>query len=147
MKSLFGHSVEEKKAVAAAVNLFFSVVLGANLGSINTLALNDYAVLLLLLAGAVMGIYTIAVTKRRRVAWSTAAVYALILGGMVLLPSLRPARMEEELLRIVVTLAVWLLLLVVVRFSPLIAEPESGHPPMIEDSDDIADSLADGRRS
>ena len=141
MKFLFDQSESEKRAGIAAINLFFSVVLGANLGSINTLDLYDYSVLLILLAGSVMAIYTIAVSRRRRVIWMTAGVYSVILGGVVLFPELRPDRMEEELLRIVVTLAIWLLLLMVARFSPLAEEP-AGKGIVIDDEDEVAELLA-----
>ena len=146
MKSLFSQSDAERRAGIAATNLFFSVVLGANLGSINSLELYDYVLLLMLLSGSVMALFTIAVSKRRRVVWSLAAIYGLVLGGMVLFPELRPDRMEEEILRIIATLGFWLLLLLMMRLSPTIEDAEPARKPVIDDEDEVAELLSGEQR-
>jgi hypothetical protein len=146
MKSLFRQSEDEKRASIAAVNLFFSVVLGANLGSINSLDLYDYFMLLLLLSGSVIAIFTIAVSQRTTIVLTTLAVYGGVLGGMLIFPELRPDQMEGEIVRIILTLAVWVALLITFKLLPVAGEAAFGAPP-IEERDEVADLLVGPGRS
>ena len=65
MKALLSYPDNERRATAAGVNLFFSALLGANVGMMNDMPLNDYFKMMVLLTGAVTAIFTIAVSERR----------------------------------------------------------------------------------
>jgi hypothetical protein len=140
MKFLFSQSDSEKRASIAGMNLFFSVVLGANLGSVSSLDLYDYVLLLILLGGSVMAIFIVAASRRRMIVLSTLAVYGTVLGAMAAVPEFRPDRMEDEILRIIVTFAVWVALLFMVKLAPLADEPNG---PAASTSAATSDAAAD----
>lgn len=116
---------EERRASLAGANLFFGVLLGANLGSVNTLQLYDYVFLTILLAGAVMGLFTITISRRPRHIWTTLLLYVAVLTAVVAIPELRPERMEREIERVVATLAIWMAILFGIRLTPS-ATPDQG---------------------
>jgi hypothetical protein len=121
MRTLFSQPENERHASLAAVNLFFGVLLGANLGSINSVPLFDYVKLVLLLGGSVMAIYTIAVSTRWRTVTGLAVAYALLLGVTIVDSDIRPEGMETEMERIVATLGIWFLFVVIVRLTALVS--------------------------
>lgn len=108
----------ERRACVLGMNLFFGALLGANIASFNQLPLYDYIVLTSLIGGAVMGLFTIAVSRRPYMVWMTILTYSLVLGVFILEPQMRPAGMEQELSRIAVTLGIWMVFIVLLRFTP-----------------------------
>jgi Na+-transporting NADH:ubiquinone oxidoreductase subunit NqrD len=120
MRALFTQPENERHATLAAVNLFFGVLLGANLGSINSVPLFDYIKLVLLLGGSVMALFTIAVSTRWRTVTGLAITYALLLGLTIVDADMRPEGMESEMERIIATLGIWFLFVVLVRLTPLL---------------------------
>jgi hypothetical protein len=119
----------ERRATLAGVNLFFGVLLGANLGSINSVPLFDYVKLTILLSGSVMALYTIAVSKRPRTIWTLIILYGGLLAITILVPDMRPVGMEAEMERIIATLVIWLAFLTLVRLSPS-ADADQDTPPL-----------------
>jgi hypothetical protein len=128
MRALIAQSDNERRAAFAGVNLFFGVLLGANLGSINSIPIEDYVKLVILLSGSVMALYTIAVSTRPRLIWTLVLVYGALLALTVAVPDLRPVGMEAEMERIIATLAIWLSCLVLVRLTPEAAQPVERQP-------------------
>jgi hypothetical protein len=124
----------ERRATLAGVNLFFGVLLGANLGAINAVPLFDYVKLVILLSGSVMALYTIAVSKRPRAIWTLILLYGALLGVTIAVPDLRPEGMEAEMERIIATLAIWLAFLTLVRLSPSADSEEDGAKPCLTDA-------------
>jgi hypothetical protein len=118
MRNLLSYPDDERRATTAGINLFFSALLGANLGAMNAMPLAEYFQLVLMLVGAVTGILTIAVSKRPVIIWTTAAALVLILGLVALIPDFGPAGVEAELDRLAVTLGVWAAMLVLLRLTP-----------------------------
>jgi hypothetical protein len=126
MRALFSQPENERHATLAAVNLFFGVLLGANLGSINSVPLFDYIKLVLLLGGSVMALYTIAVSTRWRTVAGLIVTYALLLGLTIVDEDMRPQGMEAEMERIIATLAIWFLFVVFVRVTPMLGGGSAG---------------------
>lgn len=115
---LISYSGDERRATITGVNLFFSALLGANLGTLGDVPLDEYFQLIIILVGAVTAILTIAITRRRSMAiWSGFAV-ALIIGVIAFLPGRRMGELADDFQRMAITLGVWLTMLLVVRFTP-----------------------------
>jgi len=117
-KALLGMSEIERRACVLGMNLFFGALLGANIASFNELPLKDYVLLTSLIGGAVMGLFTIAVSRRPYMVWMTILTYAVVLALFVYDPALRPAGKEQEFSRIAVTLGIWMAFIVLLRFTP-----------------------------
>lgn len=126
LRGLFTYSADERRATIAGINLFFSALLGANLGVLSDIPLADYVKLILLLAGAVMAVLTIAVAKRRITVISTSVSLATILACVAIVPGFGVEGMEGNVNRMAVTLAVWLVMLLMVRFTPSAGEAPAG---------------------
>ena len=118
ISKLISYSGDERRATITGVNLFFSALLGANLGTLGDVPLDEYFQLIIILVGAVTAILTIAITRRRAMAiWSGLAV-ALIVGVIAFLPGRRMGELADDFHRMAITLGVWLAMLLVVRFTP-----------------------------
>jgi hypothetical protein len=118
MKALLRYPENERRATGAGVNLFFSALLGANVGMMNDLPLNDYFKMILLLTGAVTSVFTIAVSERRSVIWSSGAALAIILVGMGAAFPMVAEASRQQFYRLIMTIAVWLAMLLILRFTP-----------------------------
>jgi hypothetical protein len=123
LRGLITYTHDERRATLAGVNLFFSALLGANLGALSNIPLSDYFRLVLLLVGAVTAILTIAVSRRRVTVISTATALAVVLATISLVPGAGGARLGDDLDRMAVTLAVWLVMLMLVRLTPSDGSP------------------------
>jgi hypothetical protein len=93
-------------------------LLGANVGVMNDMPLDDYFKMILLLSGAVSAVFTIAVSERRSVIWTTAFAFAIILIGIGVAPPVPSDESRQEFHRLVMTMAVWLGMLLILRFTP-----------------------------
>ena len=118
MKGLLSYAQDERRATVAGINLFFSALLGANLGAMNSIPLSEYFQMVLILAGAVTAVLTLAVSKRPVIMWTTGLLLLLILAPFVLVDDFGPNRIAGELDRLAVTLAVWVVMLLMVRATP-----------------------------
>ena len=125
MKALFSYPEKELRATTDGVNLFFSALLGANVGVMNDMPLNDYFKMILLLTGAVTAVFTMAVSERRSVFWSTGLAFAIILLGLGVAPPVTSEESRQEFHRLVVTMGVWLGMLLLLRFTPTTNEKSS----------------------
>jgi hypothetical protein len=119
MKSLWIQTRREKTGTIDGINLFFGALLGANLGTIGTLPLLEYAKLIMLLAGLVMTIRLVSVSERRWYALGTLALYVVLMSGVLFLPLLRPEGLAtDDLHRLVATLAIWVTVTMAVELYP-----------------------------
>ena len=118
ISKLISYAGDERRATISGVNLFFSALLGANLGTLGDVPLDQYLQLTIILVGAVTAILTIAITRRRSMAiWSGLAV-ALLIFAIAFLPGRRMGELADDFQRMAITLGVWLIMLLVVRFTP-----------------------------
>jgi len=119
MKSFFLYTKREKSGAIDALNLFFGALLGANLGTLGSLALSEYINLVVLLAGTVTFLRLVSTSERRGFVLVLLVGYLLLLAGLVTIPSMEPQGMSrDDLHRLVATLATWVVFLVVTEFSP-----------------------------
>jgi hypothetical protein len=128
MKSLFVNTEGGKVGAADGLNLFFGALLGANLGTLDRLAIGDYIQLTILLAGTVMALRMFATSERRIYMLVVLGFYALLLGAVATVPKLRPAGLAEgDLHRLLATLAIWVTFVIAAELLPTrnAARPEA----------------------
>jgi hypothetical protein len=124
LTGLTGQTRAEKRAAISGVNLFFGALIGANLGSLERLALRDYVLLICIVALIVLYIQLAPVARRR---WSNLAHLGLMLGGLYVLlmtpfgESLFADR-ERPSPHLFVTIALWLASVAAVELRP-VADP------------------------
>ena len=127
MRSLFRNTAGGKAGAVDGLNLFFGALLGANLGTLDQLRLVDYIWLATVLAGTVMTVRMVSTSERRGFMLAVLAIYATLLVALLLLPDFRPKNMaEDDLNRLVATLAVWIVFVLGIELSPVreISAPE-----------------------
>ncbi len=120
-----GMTAAERARGMDAVNLFFGALLGANLGTFGQLPLVGYVQMVAMLAGSVIAIQSALHARSRRRAGLVLGLYALLLGGALLVPGLRPeGSAPGDFARTVVTLAIWLVLAGSMKLFPQQADTE-----------------------
>jgi hypothetical protein len=118
-----------KTAAMDGLNLFFGALLGANLGTLEGLKLVHYLLMIALLAGMVMALRMVSTAGARRQMLLLLGLYALLLSGVVVSPSLRPEGLAtEDLYRLIATMFVWIGIGLAIEFSPVSEEPPKGTP-------------------
>jgi hypothetical protein len=119
MKHFWRHTPGDKAGSIDGLNLFFGALLGANLGTMQTLPLEDYVRLVLVLAASVMALRTISTSERRGVVLVVVLICVLAVGGMLFVPMLKPKGLSGDSLdKLIGTLAIWLACVLLVEFSP-----------------------------
>jgi hypothetical protein len=121
----------ERAGTIDGINLFFGALLGANLGTLNSLTLSQYITFILFLAGTVMALRMISTSERRGFAMLFVAFYAFVILTMWNIPAMQPKGLPEaDLHRTLATLAIWIGSVVLQEFSPVLEDPgEAGPPP------------------
>ena len=133
VRKLFRTSPGDKAGSIDGLNLFFGALLGANLGTMQSLPMIDYTRLILILAGCVMALRMLSTSERRWKIWALVALCVAAVGGLLVIPTQKikgvPA---ESLYRLTATLAIWLVCVILVEFSPgqKDAEDERPLPPV-----------------
>ncbi|WP_162875534.1 hypothetical protein [Sphingomonas crusticola] len=118
----------EKLATVDGINLFFGALLGANLGSLDGLALGDYVKVIILLAGTVMALRNVSSSERRAYAYVTMALWAAIVASSLFVPSFRPQGLPwRDVQRLAATIAVWIAAVLVIELSPTGKAPDESH--------------------
>jgi hypothetical protein len=111
----------ERDAYRNGVSLFLGALLGANLGTLNGLALVDYATFMAALAAAVMALQGVGRARSRR--------YALVMIGMLLAilglvyREISVARLglpQADIDRLFITIAVWFAAALVIEMTPVV---------------------------
>lgn len=120
MKKFFRNTAGGKIGSIDGLNLFFGALLGANLGTMQSLPLYQYVKLIVVLAGAVMVLRMISTAEDRRHVLAVLALYVFVVGGMLFIPAFAPKGLPEaDLHKLIATLAVWLACVLLVEFSPI----------------------------
>ena len=123
LRKMFRNTEGGKAGAVDGLNLFFGALLGANLGTMQSLSIGEYVKLVILLAGTVMVLRMISTSERRGFMLAVLAIYAVLIGGMLFLPALQPKGMPiADLHRLVATLGVWVLFVLGSELSPVQAE-------------------------
>lgn len=123
-KRVLAGTAQEQRAGIVGLNLFFGALLGANLGTIGTLGLNEYVGLVILLAAFVSSMFVLLTSRRKYVVVSSLFGMAVALAAVFVDPDFRPDGMEDEIQRIVATLLVWLGFVASMRLMPVVDDPE-----------------------
>lgn len=125
MASIWTQTKREKIGTVDGINLFFGALLGANLGTLDTLPLAEYVKLIALLVGLVMTIRLLSVSERRWYALMTLALYLVLVGGVLFVPFLQPVGLPTvDLHRLIATLMIWVTVTIVVEFYPTADETD-----------------------
>lgn len=116
----------EKRAAINGMNLFFGALIGANLGSLERLALRDYLILIIIVSLIVLYIQVAPVARRRwpylaTLAMTVAWLYALLLTPLGLELFENRPRPSPHLF---VTICLWLLTVASVELRPVAQDPE-----------------------
>ena len=120
MRSWFRNTPGGKAGAVDGLNLFFGALLGANLGTIQGMSLVDYVKMIVLLAGTVMVLRMLSTSERRVQMFITLGIYALLIAGMLTVPTLQPKGVAQpDLQRLVATLAIWVLFVLGAELSPM----------------------------
>ena len=120
MKGLFTQTRREKAGTIDGINLFFGALLGANLGVADRLPTLSYAQLIALLAGLVVTIRIVSVSERRIYAYGTLAAYVALILVILFVPALGiDGLAQDDMQRLVLTLAIWVSATVLVEFMPV----------------------------
>jgi len=77
MRKFFRNTAGGKVGSIDGLNLFFGALLGANLGTMQSLALYQYVKLIIVLAGSVMVLRMISTAEDRRRVFAVLALYVL----------------------------------------------------------------------
>jgi heme O synthase-like polyprenyltransferase len=113
----------EKRAAISGINLFFGALIGANLGSLERLALRDYLLLIIIVSLIVLYIQVAPVARKR---WSYLMTLIGTVAGLAVL-LLTPVGLDvfENRPRpsphLFVTIALWLLSVAMVELRPIAA--------------------------
>ena len=114
----------DKAGSIDGLNLFFGALLGANLGTTESLSLPEYVRLVLLLAGGVMALRMISTSERRSSVLAVVGLCIIVLGGLIFVPMLKPMGLaEHDLDKLSATLAIWLTCVLLVEFLPAQKDP------------------------
>ena len=125
---VFTQTHAERRASRQGLDIFFGALIGANLGTIDDMPLEDYASLVAMLAGAGMVLRNVG-AARRGMTLVMVVAYVGLLALLVLRPDIRPAGVgERDLLRVYVTLGAWLVGALVVELTPVIDERTPREP-------------------
>jgi hypothetical protein len=128
MRSWFRNTPGGKAGAVDGLNLFFGALLGANLGTIQGMTLVDYIKLVVLLAGTVMVLRMLSTSERRGQIFVTLGIYALLIAGMLTVPTLQPKGVAQpDLQRLVATLAIWVAFVLGAELSPMQQESRPKH--------------------
>ena len=119
MTGIWTQTQREKLGTIDGINLFFGALLGANLGTLGTVPLDDYVKLVLLLVGLVVTIRIVSVSERRGYAYGLLVFYLGLAAAFFFVPAFQPEGLAEaDLNRVVATLAVWVTVTTVVELYP-----------------------------
>jgi hypothetical protein len=120
MKKYFRNTPGGKAGSIDGMNLFFGALLGANLGTMQSLPLYQYVQIILVLAGAVMVLRMLSTSQQRARIFGVLAIYVVLISIMVFVPGLRPKGLPAgDFNKLIATLAVWVVCVVAVELSPV----------------------------
>jgi hypothetical protein len=116
---------QEKTSYRNTLSLFFGALLGANLGTLRGLSVNEYLSLVMILAITLMIIQVITVARSRLYAIFVISLYVGLWIYGYATDAFRPAALaQEDFDKLAVTLAIWLLMVTVIELTPVVASDE-----------------------
>ena len=119
MRGLFRNTPGGKAGTIDGLNLFFGALLGANLGTMQGLALYDYIKIIVLLAGTVIVIRLISTSERKLYVAMNVLLYVALIGALLFYPALQPKGVDPaDLHRLGATLGIWFALVLVSELLP-----------------------------
>ena len=122
----------EKRASVNGLNLFFGALIGANLGSLEDLALPDYTVIITMVCITVLYIQLTPVALQRWVYVAILGVYVVVLYFLLVAPDglyILKARSRAQP-QLFVTICLWLLSVAYVELRPMAkTEPPAAPQP------------------
>ena len=119
MKNFLRNTSGEKAGSVDGLNLFFGALLGANLGTMQSLPLAQYGKLVVLLAGSVIVLRMISTSERRAKVFALVAAYIALVGANFFVPALKPKGMpDQDVYKLVATLAIWLVFILIAELTP-----------------------------
>lgn len=119
MKSLLAQTKREKLGSIDGINLFFGALLGANLGTVGTMPLRDYILLIALLVALVASIRTASLSERRFYAHSMLAFCIALFALFLFLPGFEFESLSAaDRDRLAATLVIWVVTATLVEFYP-----------------------------
>lgn len=108
LRPLSSQTPGEKQGLVDGTNLFFGALIGANLGTIDTLPLSEYAFLIVVLAGTVVTLRQFSMSERRRYAYGLLAFYAVFVAWILFVDTEVLETLPDDVRdRLAVTLAIW----------------------------------------
>lgn len=111
----------EQDSYRNTLNLFFGALLGANLGTLGDIAVQDYVFIIATLLGAIMALQLVSNARSRTYAVGMLGLYALILAMSYLEGDLRPRGVSEgDFNKILATLGVWLSAILIIELTPVL---------------------------
>jgi hypothetical protein len=118
----------EKRASINGMNLFFGALIGANLGTLERLAINDYTLLISIVALIVLYIQLAPIARRR---WTYLGTLAVMVGALyfLLLTPHGQALFQDRPRpspHLFVTICLWLGTVAWIEVRPLAKVPEAG---------------------
>jgi hypothetical protein len=120
MDRLFRSTPGGKVGAIDGLNLFFGVLLGANLGTIQGMSQLYYMELIFILAATVMTLRMMSTSPRRIFMLVNVLLYVLVVGAFLLWPPLQPKGVAEaDLHRLAATLGIWVMFALAAEFSPV----------------------------
>jgi hypothetical protein len=120
----------ERAGTIDGINLFFGALLGANLGTLNSLSLLEYAAFIMFLAGTVMALRMISTSERRGFAMGFVIFYAVGILALWNIPAIQLRSLPEaDLHRTLATLAIWIGAVILQEFTPVLDDPAEAGPP------------------
>ena len=122
----------EKRAQLNGISLFFGALIGANLGSLERLPLNEY--LLIVTVVCIIAIYIQVAPVARKRSSTIAALAGTVAGLYLLLVSPISERVFDHGIRpgphLFFTIALWLVSVVMVELRPLVDEHRPADPDL-----------------
>ena len=125
MRNFFRMTESERRSQFQALNLFFGALLGANLGVLMDLPPGEYLRLVVMLAASVAVLQFAFASRRLIYAGLLVVAYAGFITISIVDPSAGEAAFAPYMLKIGTTMGVWLLALLVIRLTPVMAKQTS----------------------
>jgi len=118
--SAFVQTRREQRSSLDGVNLFFGALIGANFGSLNGVGLAEYALLVILLAGAVITLRIFTTSERRSYAFMLLGLYIVVVSHFLLWPPRGLNGLSEiDRQRLAVTMVIWLGATLLTYYTPV----------------------------
>ncbi len=122
MKSFMMQTRREKAGTTDGLNLFFGALLGANLGTLDALDIQDYCQITIMLAGTVMALRMVSTSERRVYALATLALYGALILALLLIPDVQPEGMAKgDLHRLGATVVIWIFSILILEIWPMMS--------------------------